>query len=73
MNGGNAAHNLFAAKYTKFLKQCMSVTYLVLKPFFAVGTKFIYRKHKLDFAEHLILNSFSQGTFIAIGLPEMMS
>jgi len=51
----------------------MSVTYLVLKPFFAVGTKFIYRKHKLDFAEHLILNSFSQGTFIAIGLPEMMS
>lgn len=30
--------------------------YMVLIPFFAMGTKIFYRRHKLYFAEHLILS-----------------
>ena len=72
MNGQSATNNAFATEYTKFLKQYMSLMYLVLIPFFSLGTMLFYRKHKLYFAEHLILNSFSQGTSIAIGLPIMI-
>ncbi len=72
MNPENPVSDIMAKEYPKFLKQYMSFMYMAFIPFFAIGTKIFYRKHKLYFAEHLILNSFSQGAAIAIGLPLMM-
>lgn len=72
LNGQDPASSNFAEEYSKFFKQYMSVMYMAFIPFFAIGTKMLYRKHKLYFAEHLILNSFSQGASIAIGLPVML-
>lgn len=72
MNTDNPAGSAFAEEYPKFLKQYMSLMYMSFIPFFAMGTALFYRKHKLFFAEHLILNSYSQGVSIAIGLPIMM-
>ena len=73
MNPDNPFGESFGQEYGKFLKQYMSLMYMAFIPFFAIGTKLFYMKHKLYFAEHLILNSFSQGVSIAVGLPVMLS
>lgn len=73
MNEQSAASSAFMEQYMKFLKQYTSVIYMIFIPFFAMGTSIFYRKHKLYFAEHLILNSYSQGVTIAIGLPLTIS
>lgn len=71
INPDNPLGESFAEDYGKFLKKYMSIMYMAFIPFFAIGTKLFYMKHRLYFAEHLILNSFSQGASIAIGLPVM--
>ena len=50
----------------------MSLMYLAFIPFFSIGTLLFYKKHKLYFAEHLIINSYTQVASIAIGLPVML-
>jgi len=54
MNPNNPFGASFAQEYGKFLKQYMSLMYMAFIPFFAIGTKLFYLKHKLYFAEHLI-------------------
>jgi hypothetical protein len=58
-NEQGGASGAFLDAYMKLLKQEMSVVYMMLVPFFSIPMSLFYRKHKLYFAEHLILNSYS--------------
>jgi len=58
-----------ARKVMLFMKQYMSFIIMAFVPFSALGSYLVLKPKKLNYAEHLILNSYSTGISTAIGLP----
>lgn len=72
-SNGEAFKEEFGKSYGEFLKKYMSIMTLVLIPFLSLFTRLFYRKRKLYFTEHLILNSYSLAGSTIIGiLPTLL-
>lgn len=58
----NQEPNAFVDLLNGIMKNYMSIFFVVSIPSLALGTKLMFRKMKLNFAEHLVINSFGYGT-----------
>lgn len=56
-------------KMLVFLKQYMSLFLLSIVPLFSLGTYWIYKRKKFNYAEHLIIVSYGNATSMVIGIP----
>ncbi len=56
-------------KYNQFMKQYMSFIIMGMIPLFSLSTFWLFKAKKMNYAEHLIVNSFGQSSAILLGLP----
>lgn len=62
----NQESNPISDLLLNWMKNYMQLFFLVSIPFLALGTKVLFRKMKLNFAEHLVINSFGYGTAMVV-------
>lgn len=72
LNPESKTQAAFNKSYLIFLKQYMSFIILGMIPFFSLASSLIYKKQKLYFAEHLILNSYLNSLTIIVGIPILL-
>lgn len=58
-----------ASKVQGMMGKYMSFVYLIMIPFYSLGSYLMFRSKKLNYAEHLITNSFAISSSIMIGIP----
>ena len=51
------------------IKKYLALILMVSIPFNSIGSFFVYKNKKFNFAEHLVINSFTYGFTILLGLP----
>jgi hypothetical protein len=52
-----------------FMGKYMSFVYLIMIPFYSLGSYLLFKSKKLNYAEHLITNSFAISSSIMISIP----
>ena len=58
----------FQKRWIEFIRKYINLIPLILIPFASIFSKWYYRKKKLYYGEHLILNSFVFGQYIVISI-----
>jgi len=58
----------FGKEIQEFIMNYLTIITVGMVPFFAFYSKLFFRKYKLNYAEYLIINSYSYGVTIAIGI-----
>jgi hypothetical protein len=58
----------FSKEIQGFINKYLTIITVGMVPFFAFYSKLFFRKYKLNYAEHLIINSYSYGVTIAVGI-----
>lgn len=51
--------NLYIKRYISFIS-------ILILPFYSIASKWIFKKHKLNYAEHLIINSYAIAQYLLI-------
>lgn len=64
---GAKAAEAVSAKLQEAIQKYMNLLLVLSIPFLALATSWLFRKAKLNFAEHLVLNSFAYGESLIIG------
>ena len=59
----------FGIWWGEFIKKYMSFVTLASIPIYSIGSALLYKRKKFYFAEHLVLNSYSSGFSIIVGIP----
>lgn len=60
-------------KVLSYIQQYMSFVTMSMIPLLSIGTSLMFRSKKFTYAEHLILNSYTQSSVIIITLPVTIS